>query len=139
MITGWLLLAAVLAAPCVIVVAYIRSAVEGGWKRIGRLLFVMAATAFLTWMVGDFRLQLWKSEQGMHNRMNVCMIHDNLTALMDMGDEREMREYVGFFGTNGCTLLDWEQMQTARGKELQEQHLDWYMRIQEPKDRANQK
>jgi len=128
-----LYLGGMLAAPCVIVVACIRSAGEGGWKQMWRLLLVMAATAFVTWLVCDFRLRNWKSKQGMHNRMNVSMVHDNLTALLDVGDEKLSREYVGFFGTNGCTLLDYDQMRTARGKELLEQHLDWYTRIQELK------
>jgi len=138
-ITGRLLLAAVLAAPCVIVVACLRVASEGGWKRIGRLFLVMAAVAFVTWLVCDFRLRSWKSQQGVQNRINVSMMHDNLTALVDIGDAKLAREYVGFFGANGCALLDYDMTKTARGKDLQEQHLDWYVRIHELKDKAKQK
>lgn len=134
-----LYLGGVLAAPCVIVVACIRSAGEGGWKQIGRLFLVMAATAFVTWLACDFRLRRWKSEQNVHNRINVCTLTDNLTALLDIGDEKLAREYVGFFGTNGCTLLDYDLMWTARDKELQERNLDWYVRIQELKGKAVQK
>jgi len=154
-----LYLGGVLAAPCVIVVACMRSAgemhrrAEGsegtfgeaepegramrvrGWKRVGRLFLVMAAVAFVTWLVCDFRLRNWKSKQVVQNRINVSMMHDNLTALLDIGDEKLAREYVGFFGTNGCTLLDFDLMRTARGKELLERHLDWYVRIQELKEK----
>jgi len=134
-----LVLLALFASPCVIVLACIRSANEGGWGQVGRIALVIAATAFLAWFVGDMRLRSWQSQQGMHNRMNVCMIDDNLTALLDVGDEKLARGYVGFFGTNGCTLLDFEQMQTARGKELQEKNLDWYTRIQDLKGKAKGK
>jgi len=139
MLRGWLFIAALLASPCVIFVMCFRSAREGGWRRLALVLCAMAATAFLTWLVCDFRLWAWQSNQGLHNRLNVCMLHDDLTALIDIGDETLAREYVGFFGTNGCTLLNYEMMQTERGRELRERRLDWSMRIKELKDKAKRK
>jgi len=136
---AWLILLGLFVAPCVIVLACLRVAKEGGWKRIGRLFLVMAATAFLTWMVCDFRLRNWKSKQGMYNRMNVCVLHDDLTGLLGIGDEKLAREYVGFFGSNGCTFLDYDLMQTEQGRELHERRRDWYVRIQELQDKVKQK
>jgi len=136
---AWLILLGLFVAPCIIILASIRVANEGGWKLVGRLFLVMSATALVTWMVCDFRLRKRKSKQSMYNRMNVCVLYDNLAGLLDIGDEKLAREYVGFFGTNGCTLLDFDMMKTVRGKDLQEQHLDWYVRIHDLKDKAKRK
>jgi len=136
---AWLILLGLFVAPCVIVLASLRVAKEGGWKRIGRLFLVMAATAFVTWMLCDFRLRNWKSKQGMYNRMNVCVLHDNLTGLLDIGDEKLAREYVGFFASNGCTFLNYDLMQTEQGKALYERRRDWYARILELQEKAKEK
>ena len=133
-------LLALTAALAIPVIVCMRSVREGGWTRLVRVFLVMAAAAFLTWIVCHLRLSAWQSKQHVQNRINVCMLSDNLTALIDIGDEKLMREYVGFFGTNGCTLLNYDLMQKERGRALQEQNLGWHMRLQELlKDKADRK